>query len=263
MDKKRRHYLALGSAGLLGISGYAKASGVDGVGPNRGIAEQGRRGKQTCINTDVLVSDISDRISKPDDFGDNQCNLIKDSHEGPYFTCTPATGKDIAPAQAGQQLTVAMRLVDSECNPIPDGIVDIWACDADGYYSGYSNDPNKRPPMVRAILFGHLEPDTEQRVCRGALRTDADGIAEFDTIYPGFYYGTPIHMHFKAHVNGKNLLTSQANFSEDWNERIMGQAPYNKSRPIKRNTETGGYPLMKVIERGDRLVAVLDLVVAS
>lgn len=262
MNKERRQYLALGGLSLLGAGCATAASRIDGVGPNRGVLEQGARGKQTCLNTEVLSSDIETRLSSPEDFNDvGTCNLIEDSFEGPYFTCSPSTGRDIAQQQAGQSLAIAMRLVDNNCNPISNGVVDMWSCNADGYYAGYSNDPDKRPPMLKAMLFGHLKPDTEDRFCRGALRTDADGIAEFNSVYPGYYYGQPIHVHFKAHVNGKNLLTSQANFSEEWNERIMTTAPYNKTRPVKRNTGQTRFPNMRVMERGDKLLAVLDLVV--
>lgn len=261
MKLTRRQYLALSTIGLLGSNGCATANNIDGVGPNRGITERGSRGKQTCTNTDVLESDSATRLSTPDDFGGNACQMIKDSYEGPYFTCTPSSGKNIASDQAGQPLTVALRLVDSDCKPIPNGVVDIWGCNADGYYAGYSNDPDERPPMLKAMLFGHLKPDTDQRFCRGALRTDADGIAEFNSVYPGYYYGQPIHLHFKAHVDGANLLTSQANFSEQWNERIMQLAPYNKPRPIKRNAKKTAFPQMSIIERGDHLVATLDLMV--
>ena len=236
---------------------------VDGIGPNRGIAERKGRGKQTCKNTDVLLSDIKNRLSVPDDFGAGSCEMTKDSFEGPYFTCTPATGKDISGAKEGQPLIVAMRLIDENCQPIPNGVVDIWSCDALGHYSGYNSDPNKMPPLVRIVLFGHLKPNTEERFCRGALRTDADGIAEFSTIYPGYYYGVPIHIHFKAHVDGKNLLTSQANFSEAWNAHIMKTAPYNAPRPIERKIGDQEFPQLKVIERNKQLLAVLDLVVPS
>lgn len=259
MNLSRRKYLTLGGLGFVGASTSLLAKQIDGIGPNRGIAEKGSRGKQTCVNDAVMESSIEDRLSLPKDFSGESCSLIKDSFEGPYFTCAPSGGKKIAIAQTGQPLTVALRLVDSNCNPMPNGIVDIWSCNAQGYYSGYSNDPNKRPPIVRAMLFGHVKPDMQERFCRGALRTDADGIAEFDTVYPGFYYGVPIHIHFKAHVDGVNLLTSQANFNEIWNDRILNLAPYNMPRPIERTLAQGRFPTMRVIERDERLLAVLDL----
>ncbi len=263
MKFTRRKYLAVAAAGLVSASGCANKPKADGIGPNRGVTGRRGRGKQTCTNTDVPTSNIATRLSAPEDFGTDSCVMTKDSYEGPYFTCTPAAGKDISGGKEGQPLIVAMRLVDEMCQPIPNGVVDIWSCDALGHYSGYSTDPDKIPPIFRVILFGHLEPDTEERFCRGALRTDADGIAEFNTIYPGYYYGVPIHVHFKAHVDGKNLLTSQANFSEDWNEHIQKTAPYNAPRPIKRKIGSGRFPVLKVIERDQTLLAVLNLVVPS
>jgi len=255
----RRKWLAIGVASLAGTATAARANSGDGAGPNRGIEKRAFRGKQTCTNTDVPVSDSSSRLSTPEDFGGSVCEMIADSHEGPYFTCTPAIGKEIAEGQAGQPLTLAMRLIGADCKPIPNGVIDVWACNADGYYSGYSSDPDKLPPMLRVIMFGHIKPDTEDRFCRGALRTDGDGIAEFNTVYPGFYYGQPIHMHFKAHVEGKNLVTSQAHFPEDWNERVMKTQPYVSPRPIERNVSQSGFPLMHVQERSDKLLATLDL----
>lgn len=90
---------------------------------------------------------------------------------------------------------------------------------------------------------------------------DEDGIVEFDTIYPGFYHGVPIHIHMKAHVNGRNLLTTQANFPEVINQRVMNTAPYSGPRPIARSTQVTGFPVMRVQDRGKQLLATLDLMV--
>lgn len=263
MNPTRRKWLTLSAAWLVGCTSRVRAEYTDGSGPNRGIAERGRRGKQTCVNTSVHLSDISNRITTPDDFGSNSCEMLADSFEGPYFTCSPSVGKDIAIGQPGKSLTIALRLIDKYCQPVSDGVIDVWACNAEGYYSGYSNDPDKIPPMIRAIVFGHIKPDTNDRFCRGALRTDADGIAEFNTVYPGYYYGQPIHVHFKAHVNGTNLMTSQANFPEQTNQKIMQSAPYNAQRPIKRNTGKTKFPTMQVIEKEQQLIATLDLIVPA
>ena len=266
MEIKRRQALIVSASALVGACTAGRVGmsvAADGVGPNRGVVDHPFRGKQTCDNTGVPLSDKASRIATPDDFSGDVCQMDKDSHEGPYFTCAPAPGKDIAGDQAGLPLTVAMRLVDQDCQPIKGGIVDIWACNATGHYSGYSSDPDDRPPMVKAILFGHIKPDESPRFCRGALVTDEDGIAEFDTIYPGFYYGVPIHIHMKAHVDGKNLLTTQANLPEEVNLRVMQTAPYVDPRPITRSTKSQGFPIMRVQERGDNLLATIDLVVPA
>lgn len=263
MTMTRRQSLALLVGAALGGCASTRSEASDGIGPNRGVLEKSFRGKQTCDNTAVPISDVATRLATPEDFTGDACNMIEDSYEGPYFTCAPGVGKAIAEGQAGQPLTVAFRLVDSDCQPIPGGIVDIWACNATGHYAGYSFSPDDSPPMVRAILFGHIEPDLEARFCRGALKTDKDGIVEFDTVYPGFYYGQPIHIHMKAHVAGKNLLTSQANLPEEVNKRIMQITPYSDPRPITRSTKSAGFPIMRIHERGERLLATLDLVVPT
>lgn len=266
MKLRRRQALIASISTLLGACASAridKSVAADGIGPNRGLQEKAFRGKQTCVNSNVPTSELANRLATPDDFSGDVCHMNEDSHEGPYFTCAPAPGKAIAADQPGQALTVAMRLLDSDCKPIPGGVVDIWACNATGYYSGYSSDPDEPPPMVRAVLFGHIKPDETSRFCRGALVTDIDGIAEFETIYPGFYYSQPIHIHMKAHVNGKNLLTTQANFPEEVNERIMQSSPYNEPRPITRSTKSTGFPIMRVHERGSKLLATLDLIIPT
>ncbi len=266
MEIKRRQALIVSASALVGACATGRTGvsvAADGVGPNRGVVEKALRGKQTCDNTGIPVSDIASRLATPEDFSGDVCQMEEDSHEGPYFTCAPATGKDIAADQDGQPLTVAMRLLNKDCQPIPGGVIDIWSCNATGHYSGYSSDPDKRPPMVRAIVFGHIKPDEAPRFCRGALTTDDDGIAEFNTIYPGYYYGVPIHIHMKAHVAGKNLLTTQANLPEEVNQRIIQTPPYADPRPITRSTKSTGFPVMRVQERGDRLLATLDLMVPA
>ena len=264
MKLTRRQSLILSAGVALAASTRSHGEvGKDGVGPNRGVLARSFRGKQTCDNTIVPVSDAATRLAAPEDFAGDVCHMIEDSFEGPYFTCAPAVGRAIAEGQAGQPLTVALRLVDGDCQPIPGGVVDIWSCNATGHYSGYGYSPNESPPMMRAILFGHIEPDLTTRFCRGALKTDQDGIAEFDTIYPGFYYGQPIHIHMKAHVDGKNLFTSQANLPEDVNEQVMQTAPYAEPRPITRSTEHTGFPIMRIQERGERLLATLELVMPT
>lgn len=265
MKIKRRQALIASTSALvgafLGRSGYSFAA--DGVGPNRGVQEKAFRGKQTCDNTSVPTSDLASRLATPEDFSGDVCQMFKDSHEGPYFTCAPAPGKSIAADQAGQPLTVAMRLLNADCQPISGGVVDMWSCNATGHYSGYSSDPDERPPMVKAIVFGHIKPDEQPRFCRGALVTDKDGIAEFDTVFPGFYYGVPIHIHMKAHVDGKNLLTTQANLPEEVIQKVMQTSPYSDPRPIARSTKSQGFPIMRVQERDDRLLATIDLIVPA
>jgi protocatechuate 3,4-dioxygenase beta subunit len=220
-----------------------------------------------CENSSVLVSSIADRVASVPEFSAAaSCTMLEDSIEGPYFTCTSsASGKSIAGRLIGQPLTVALRVLDKNCATIPNAIVDVWSCGPDGRYAGYDVSPDLRVVPGRG---GRQEPTNTERFARGVLRTDVDGIVEFDTIYPGFYAGRAIHIHFKVHIGNKCYLTNQAYLPEDLNERILARAPYNAPRPIKRvlnaeDTRFGNFPTFRIHNKGQRMLAILNVGVPS
>jgi protocatechuate 3,4-dioxygenase beta subunit len=67
--------------------------------------------------------------------------------------------------------------------------------------------------------------------------TDASGIAEFVTIYPGWYMGRDIHIHMKVHalgsikaehyVGGHVCHTGQLFFPEDVSDAVAKLRPYS------------------------------------
>jgi protocatechuate 3,4-dioxygenase beta subunit len=214
----------------------------------------------SCDNAAVPVSGRSTRLATVADFrGSQQCMMLKDSFEGPFYFCTNPGSADIAGGRPGVPLTVALRAVDkATCQPIRDAVVDIWHCDASGLYSGYSLGVDEAIQETR-----HTPPVNGDRYCRGALRTDADGIAEFRTIYPGFYVERAIHIHFKVHVGNRSFLTNQALLPESHNTAVMARAPYSMPRKQKRiaNAQEAdwGLPTMRIVERRQTRLAVLDL----
>jgi hypothetical protein len=56
--------------------------------------------------------------------------------------------------------------------------------------------------------------------------TNADGIVEFVTIYPGWYRGRTVHIHAKVHLDGSTLLTTQLYFDEAVTEAVYASDPY-------------------------------------
>ena len=66
----------------------------------------------------------------------------------------------------------------------------------------------------------------EERYLRGAQVTDADGIAEMTTIWPGWYQGRTVHIHTKVHLDSSTLLTSQLYFDEQVTAAVYQTAPY-------------------------------------
>lgn len=159
-------------------------------------------------------------------------------------------------------LVIALRAVNAAtCQPIADAVIDVWHCDAQGQYSGQNLAVDEAIQSAK-----HAPPVNDDRHCRGALCTDADGIAEFRSIYPGYYVGRAIHIHFKVHIGNRAFLTNQALLPESDNEAVSAIAPYNAPRksPRIRNVQEADWGLqtMKVFERPQTRVALLDLVLA-
>jgi len=118
-------------------------------------------------------------------------------------------------------LTFAVaRVSGSDCTPYEGAVVDLWHCDALGEYSG--------------VPGGAGQSDTsDARWLRGYQVTDANGIATFTTIYPGWYSGRAVHMHFKIRTNPASNsgteLTSQLFFDDALSAEIFTtREPYSE-----------------------------------
>ena len=247
----RRGFLALSLAGI----GTRAWAGVDR--PLLSSTGSSYSAVLNCNNDNVPVSDTISRISKVSDFMESEtCRLVRDSYEGPFFLCTNDRGRAIARGLAGQPLIVALRVTDSACNGIGGATVDVWNCDATGAYSGYGYSPDdENLPWV------HEPATNDERFCRGVLNTDDDGIVEFDTVYPSFYTGRPIHIHFKVSRHNKSYVTNQALLPEAFNDLILQTEPYNGPRTTARveNDDEPDLPTFHVEERAGRLLAVLNI----
>ena len=147
--------------------------------------------------------------------------------EGPYFVDAKLDRSDIrgepggGSAVAGAALAVSFavsRLDRQACAPLADAIVDVWQCDAQGVYSG-----------VRDPQF-----DTSgKQFLRGFQRTDKGGIARFTTIYPGWYPGRAVHIHFKIRTSAASSayeFTSQVFFDDAFSDRLFAEdASYRRA----------------------------------
>jgi protocatechuate 3,4-dioxygenase beta subunit len=217
----------------------------------------------SCDNAAVPVSQRSNRLATLADFGGAQhCTMLKNSVEGPFYFCTNPGAADIARGHAGAPLVIALRAVNAAtCQPIADAVIDVWHCDAKGLYSGHNLGVDEAIQET-----SHTPPVNDDRHCRGALRTDADGIAEFRSVYPGYYVERAIHIHFKVHIGNRAFLTNQAFLPESDNTAVMAMAPYNIPRKVKRiaNAQEAdwGLSMMKLVERQQTRLAVLDLVLS-
>jgi protocatechuate 3,4-dioxygenase beta subunit len=129
--------------------------------------------------------------------------LIPSETEGPFpLDLTENTTyfrKAISETKTGTALTVKIRVVGaSNCLPMKNVRVNIWHCDKDGLYSGYSASNNAGQAGLT--------------YCRGYQFTDNNGVATFTTIFPGWYTGRICHIHFKITVSTSYAVVSQLTF---------------------------------------------------
>ncbi|MDI9917145.1 protocatechuate dioxygenase [Rhodococcus sp. IEGM 1379] len=71
---------------------------------------------------------------------------------------------------------------------------------------------------------------------RGAQTTDANGIAQFTTIFPGWYMGRTTHIHVKVHIDKKTVLTTQTFFDETLLDEVYSTSPYSEHTGRESNT---------------------------
>jgi protocatechuate 3,4-dioxygenase beta subunit len=141
------------------------------------------------------------------------CVLTPELTEGPYYVPNEKVRRNITEGSPGAPLTLKLTVVDaSTCKPIRNAAVDIWHADAGGVYSGFGDGASSRTFM------------------RGIQRTNAKGLAQFRTVYPGWYQGRTVHIHVKVHVGGSVVHTGQLYFPDSVTDAVYGRAPYS-SRP--------------------------------
>lgn len=124
------------------------------------------------------------------------CVLTPELTEGPFYLDTDLVRADITEGTPGLPLRLQIAVADvTTCAPLPNAAVDIWHCDAQGFYSGVDAAPGGGS--------GDTPASNSATFLRGIRLTDAAGIATFETIYPGWYSGRAVHIHMKVHVGGE------------------------------------------------------------
>ena len=166
------------------------------------------------------------------------CILTPEQTEGPYYIAGEKLRRNITDGHAGAPMILRTTVVDAAtCRPIRNAAVDVWHADAAGVYSGFGSGASSRTFM------------------RGIQRTNARGLAEFRTVYPGWYQGRTVHIHVKVHVGGNVVHTGQLYFSDALTDRVYRQGPYS-ARPNRttRNADdmifrSGGARSMLKVKR--------------
>jgi protocatechuate 3,4-dioxygenase beta subunit len=146
---------------------------------------------------------------------------------GPYFveeslnrsdiTTDPSTGV----AVVGVPLALNFTLLDDDngCLPLEGAQIDLWHAAPSGLYSDEA-----------------VEGTSGKKYLRGYQISDANGLASFKTIYPGWYSGRAVHIHARIRIFSGTTATydflTQLFFDDTLTDAVYTQAPYS-SRPSR------------------------------
>jgi protocatechuate 3,4-dioxygenase beta subunit len=222
VDRRRLFGMAANAAATVIVSQSLLGCASDGV--------TGTTGTDTTGTTPTTTNPSS------------SCVLTAALTEGPYFVDEKLNRSDIRSdpttgvVSTGVPLSLTFnvtRFASNACTPLTGAYLDVWHCDSSGTYSDVSGNGNGSGGAGKKFL-------------RGYQITDANGVAAFTTVYPGWYQGRAVHVHFKLRLFAGTTktyeFTSQFFFDESLTDKVHALSPYNtKGRRDTINTTDGIY----------------------
>lgn len=222
---------------MLGLVGTTTAAFLVG-----GLRGQSASGEPTSTSTQAPTQTAT--ATPP------HCVVRPQQTEGPYFLDVKLNRSDIrsdpsdGSVKPGTPLRLMFRIsrIDgNSCIPLSGAVVDVWQCDALGVYSDVQD-------------INGLFDTRGKKFLRGYQTADASGTAQFTTIYPGWYPGRTVHIHFKIRTDPvaprSFEFTSQLYFDDSITDQVHVQAPYasKEQRSLKNDGDDifrhGGSQLM-------------------
>jgi len=175
------------------------------------------------------------------------CVLTPEMTEGPYYVPDEAVRRDITEGLSGTPLALRLTVVNaSTCQAIAGAKVDVWHANALGVYSGVQGNSGT--------------------FMRGVQPTNAHGLAQFETIYPGWYAGSTVHIHVKVHLGGNVVHTGQLFFPDSLSDSVYRKAPYSTrpGRDVRNATDAifrngGSRSMLKLSRSGTGYVGAIAL----
>jgi len=196
-------------------------------------------GLTSCSSDDDADTTAADSASPTSSKASSDiCVLNSSVTEGPYYLDGALFRKDITEGKKGVPLTVKLTVLDQteNCEPVKGAAVEIWHCDAWGYYSGYTTTGpgGTSVPEESEDTSGA----NDKTYLRGYQTTGDDGVVEITTIYPGWYTPRTTHIHVKVHTGGKKdddtyeggkvNWTGQLFFDDKYGDEVYKTEPYSQ-----------------------------------
>lgn len=195
------------------------------------------------------------------------CTLNPEGETGPYWVKGEHIRSDLREGQAGVPMVIDGQFVDVEtCEPIQGLWWDVWNCNATGVYSGLVATGNGNTDDTSNLNATFL---------RGVQQSDAEGVVQFQSVFPGHYSGRTTHIHMVAHLNAtvlaNNTLTGgsvahvgQLFWDQDLITAVEATYPYNTNDiAITENADdrvfstetanTDSVPVLEYVYLGDDL----------
>jgi len=259
-----------GSGGTA--AGGAGGSGAGGAGGSGGMTSTG--GMLTSPPwTNVPVQDWTNATS-PKTLPCNVVTKTDGAGQGPFFIHELEKMDDISlyrqdirgqykpDAEKGIDMELYVRLIDKTKSdamcamivPVPEIDVYIWHTDGQGYYSGFGvkgGADEQKPDSPYSGTPGMNDLDNTDRFCRGIQVTDANGVAAFLSVFPGWYNGRDLHIHIVCFKKGSTshgrvnytksnekswIFTTQFYFDPSFSKSI-----HESAEPYKRRTTLSAY----------------------
>ena len=151
-----------------------------------------------------------------------------------------------------------MSQVDGNaCIPLEGVLVDVWHCDA------------------RGRLLRRRQGEVGHDYLRGYQHTDANGKAAITTIYPGWYQGRAVHIHFKIRTDRGGVERLRVHVAAVLRRRLQRRRSTatgvyaSKGTPDQPNASDGifqqsqGMTLLNVVKDGDGYKATFEIAVQT
>ena len=165
------------------------------------------------------TASMTDVATYPDPFTGAlaTCAIVASTTAGPCTTSSDLARVDVSEGWTGLPVRLALKVVDSACQPLVGAVVKIWHTNLAGVYSGQTPSPGFCSNNDRNAISMNYH--------RGVQTTAADGTVFFNTCFPGWYPGRAIHIHFQVKSGSTSYRISQLFFPEALTEEIFASHP--------------------------------------